>query len=189
MLAELADSTSEHLPGPIFDYLPHSNPLVVFPEPIPTTTPDGARGQILGFFVYGNAGQPRRLCSSHDEHRDGLGLMFITALVDEQDNRLDIDLTRVTIPVGQDQFTVEQAVDGTLAKFGLEPGMLVVSERLPTPRLLPDLLDRTRPHHPHPAVHQTVVGQRRPSPPTTAAPSTPLSPSDPDHPNSRSRQY
>ncbi|MET8848529.1 hypothetical protein [Amycolatopsis sp. NPDC004625] len=67
MLAELADSSSEQLPGPIFSYLPHTNPLVIFPAPIPTTTPDGARAQILGFYVFGSVGQARRLCSSHDD--------------------------------------------------------------------------------------------------------------------------
>lgn len=132
MLAELADSSSEQLPGPIFSYLPHTNPLVIFPEPIPTTAPDGARGQILGFYVYGNAGEPRRLCSSHDEVRDRLGLMFVTALLDEHGKRIDTDLTRVTIPVGEEQFTVDQAVDRTLAAFAVEPGILMLSDRMRT---------------------------------------------------------
>jgi hypothetical protein len=130
MLAELADTSAEQLPGPIFNYLPHTNPLVIFPEPIPTTTPDGRAGKILGFYVYGRKNQPRRLCSSHDEDRDGLGLMFITALVDDHGKRQDTDLTRVTIPVGQDQFTIEQAVDGTLAAFAAEPGMQLLSDRM-----------------------------------------------------------
>ncbi|MFE5565689.1 hypothetical protein ACFQ68_11920 [Amycolatopsis japonica] len=132
MLAELADSSSEQLPGPIFGYLPHTDPLVSFPEPIPTTTPDGARGRILGFYVYGSAGRPRQLCSSHDEDRDRLGLMFVTALNDERGKRIDTDLTRVTIPVGDGQFTVDQAVDRTLAAFAVEPGMLMLSDRMRT---------------------------------------------------------
>jgi hypothetical protein len=130
MLAELADSSSEQLPGPIFSYLPHTNPLVIFPEPIPTTTPDGAPGRVVGFYVYGRRERPRRLCSSHDEGRDGLGLMFVTALVDDRGKRIDTDLTRVTIPVGQDQFTVEHAVDQTLAAFAAEPGMELLSDRM-----------------------------------------------------------
>ncbi|MGW4528965.1 hypothetical protein [Amycolatopsis sp. NPDC004378] len=58
MLEELADSSSEHLPGPIFDMLPHTNPLVTFPQPIETTTPDGANGRVLGFHVYGSSEEP-----------------------------------------------------------------------------------------------------------------------------------
>ncbi|MDT8913521.1 hypothetical protein [Amycolatopsis sp. PS_44_ISF1] len=133
LVDELEDSTSGELPGPIFDRLPRPDPLVLFPRPLPVTTPDGLRGRILGFFVYGRSAETRgRFCSTDDPARDALAIMAVTSLVDEHGHEQDVDLTRLTVPVGRERFTIEAATENTLKAFGAEPGMELMSGAMRT---------------------------------------------------------
>ncbi|MGW4826280.1 hypothetical protein ACWEOG_01770 [Amycolatopsis japonica] len=126
LVDELEDSASGDLPGAIFDRLPHANPLVLFPRPLPVTTADGHRGELLGFYIYGRRAERRgQLCSTHDPQRDAIGIMAVTSLVDEHGQEKDLDFTRLTVPIGRDRFTIEDAVENTLKAFALEPGMMV----------------------------------------------------------------
>jgi hypothetical protein len=122
MLAELADCGSTRLPGQIFDLLPHTNPFVVFPSPIPTTAPDGMTACVTGFLVYGRSNKSRNICSTHDDERSALGLLFFTNLYDGAGRHIDTEIVSADIPVVLDSFTVEQAVDTTLATFTASPG-------------------------------------------------------------------
>ncbi|MEV0759624.1 hypothetical protein [Nocardia sp. NPDC050435] len=113
MLAELARAKSDELPGVLFDYLPHANPLVLFAEPIPTTTSDGLTGRVLGFHTFGRLSEGRtHICSTDDEGRSQLGLVFITQLDEGGDESL-----RVSVPTDMERFTVEDAIERTLDGF------------------------------------------------------------------------
>jgi hypothetical protein len=124
MVTELVSSKSDRLPGQVFEFLPHRCPLVIFPQPIPTTMPNGTAGEILGFYVYGRFDDKTRLCPTHDDRLEMLGLDFISRVELLPEEKLNsphdsytIDYTRVSIPVSQEEFTVEEAVATTLSVF------------------------------------------------------------------------
>ncbi|MEG8184668.1 hypothetical protein GZH49_40290 [Nocardia terpenica] len=50
--------------------------------------------------------------------------------MDDHDVRIDADLTRVTVPVSQDRFDIDDAVTVTLARSGSELGRLVFGDRM-----------------------------------------------------------
>ncbi len=114
MLDVLADSTGYALPTAIFDQLPHINPLFVFPVPVATVHPDGAQGELLGFYVYGRQGRVR-MCRTHDDERDALGFMFVSSL----DN--DTDATRFTLPLDGERFVAADAVAEGMRSFHAAP--------------------------------------------------------------------
>jgi hypothetical protein len=118
MLSTLEHSLSEAMPGSLFAKQPYTDPLVVFPEPLPVHTLDGAPGKLVGFNVVGcrTEGGRLALCSTHDPLRAELWLNFF---VERRDNLglLDMQQTRVRIPVGQAMFTVDDAVEQSLQGF------------------------------------------------------------------------
>ncbi|MCO1575529.1 hypothetical protein M8C13_07125 [Crossiella sp. SN42] len=131
LVSELDDSTSGELPAEIFDRLPRPDPLIVFPQPLHVATPDGKVGHVIGFYVYGRLKVTGgALCSSGERERKGLGLLFLTRILDDQGHQIDIDVTRLTIPSGQGHFTVDDAVDNTLKAFASEPDMHYMPGRM-----------------------------------------------------------
>jgi len=109
MAAELYRSTSDTTPGNIFEHLPHINPLVVLPDPWPIRYL-GAEALVRGFFVFGFNQTPEQQTFT-DEEIEGLGLLFVIDLLDEEtgDVREQTHI-RMNIPTGLSKFTVRQAV-------------------------------------------------------------------------------
>lgn len=109
LAAELYRSTSDELPGNIFDHLPHINPLVVLPDPWPVRygTVDGL---VRGFYVFGFNQEPEQLTYT-DEEIEGLGLLFVIDLLDPETGEVsDQTYVRMNIPTGCERFTVREAV-------------------------------------------------------------------------------
>jgi hypothetical protein len=128
MVSELVTSKSDRLPGQVFEFLPHRSPLIIFPQPVPTTMPDGISGELLGFYVYGRFDERTRLCDSHDERLESLSLTFVcrTELTDEgkrlrPGEKYDADFTRMSVPITGKSFTIEEAVTTTMASFSADP--------------------------------------------------------------------
>jgi hypothetical protein len=105
----LASSAADRMPGSLFSKQPYSDPMFVFPQPIPVTTTNGTPGILLGFYVVGQrlVGEHRILCSTHHE-----------------------DSTRARVPVGQGMFTVEDVLDRTLENYYGEEDMLTEVNQL-----------------------------------------------------------
>ncbi|MBC7267418.1 hypothetical protein ACF09G_31565 [Streptomyces albogriseolus] len=115
MAAELYRSTYDELPGNIFDYLPHINPLIVLPEPWPLNY-RGSEALVRGFFLFGFNQTPEQLTYT-DEEIEGLGLLFVIDLLDHEG--LEVrgqTYIRMNIPTGTERFTVEQAVTFAAAR-------------------------------------------------------------------------
>jgi hypothetical protein len=72
-------------------------------------------GNPWGAFVFGRYNDGRQLCSTSDERRQDLGLMFIGSL--EVDGRQVFQALRCTIPFRKRMITVEDAVEATVAQF------------------------------------------------------------------------
>lgn len=130
MLAELTSSTSATLPGAVFRRLPHTSPLVVFPQPIPTTLATGEPGEIYGFYVYGIEGDPgsrkRRFLLTDDPNVTRLGLMFVTAVLNDRGQRVDWDATRVSFPVNVERFDVESTIKTVIDNYIAGTGLSTV---------------------------------------------------------------
>ncbi|MFJ4680593.1 hypothetical protein [Kitasatospora sp. NPDC088783] len=110
LASELYRSTSDELPGSIFERMPHINPLVVLPEPWPVQYKD-VRGQVRGFYVFGFNDEPTQATFT-DEEVDGLGLLFVIDLLDPQTWEVHSQTyMRMNIPTGRKRFTVQEAAD------------------------------------------------------------------------------
>jgi hypothetical protein len=110
MAAELYRSTYKELPGNIFDRLPYINPLVVLPDPWPVRYQQ-SEGLVRGFFIHGFNQLPERQTYT-DEEIEGLGLMFVIDLLDDETGEVRHQTyIRLQIPTGLDKFTLGQAVD------------------------------------------------------------------------------
>lgn len=119
MASVLANSLSDRMPGSLFANQPYTDPLVVFPEPLQIRTLDNEPGRLLGFFVVGRRYHGARpvLCSTHDPERSELWINFFVERRARSGRGLDMQQTRVLIPIGQTMFTVDDAVEQTLANF------------------------------------------------------------------------
>lgn len=129
MQRELIRSTSAIMPGDIFQRIPHSNPLVVFPEPIDIgPLGDGYlklgysseyRQAVFGFYVFGStvpSGTPtKRFCYTDDDEMRSLGVMFATAILDRNGNRVTWDQSRLTVPIDVEKFDVNEQIDKLIA--------------------------------------------------------------------------
>ncbi|WP_327378706.1 hypothetical protein OG393_32850 (plasmid) [Streptomyces sp. NBC_01216] len=115
LAAELYRSTSETLPGSIFRQLPHINPLVVLPEPWPVRYKE-SDGLVRGFYLFGFNQTPEQQTYT-DEEIEGLGLLFVIDLLDEETWEVrGQTYIRMNIPTGMEKFTVAQAVDFAAAR-------------------------------------------------------------------------
>lgn len=114
--AELYRSTSDKLPGSVFDHLPHINPLVILPDPWPING-----GLVRGFYIYGLAeggrDNPSWPCFTDDPERDALGLMFVVDVLDEVTGEISEQM-RVTmhVPTHREIFTLRDAVRYSMAE-------------------------------------------------------------------------
>ena len=69
----------------------------------------------MGAFVFGRYNEAQQLCSTRDERREDLGLMFVGFL--ETDEGLVVQTVRCTVPLGKRTITAETAVNRTIAQF------------------------------------------------------------------------
>jgi hypothetical protein len=119
LLGYLSQTASSAVPSQILRNLPHADPYVLLPPP----DPDDERaayylthlGNPWGAFVFGRYNDGRQLCSTSDERRQDLGLMFIGSL--EVDGRPVVQALRCTIPLRKRMITVEDAVEATIEQF------------------------------------------------------------------------
>ncbi len=115
LAAELHRSTSDQIPGSIFEHLPHINPLVVLPEPWIITD-----GLVRGFYVYGLRQDPVRSmlwpCLTNDSECVALGMMFVIDLVDKSTGEVTQQIHVTTrIPNFESVFTLEDVVRASMA--------------------------------------------------------------------------
>ncbi|KOV84768.1 hypothetical protein [Nocardia sp. NRRL S-836] len=126
MVSNLRGSTSEKLPGSVFRHMAHSSPLLLFVRPVPTTTLEGSPAHLHGFFVYGIAGDITSptwsICETDDEAMAAVGLMMIVSPTADLE---DMEFDRVVIPL-KEVFTVEDAVNETMAGYGIDENHTVV---------------------------------------------------------------
>lgn len=122
MVQEIIDTQASEIPGEMFTRLPYVNPLVVFPQKIETTSSNGHRVHILGFFAYGrrdyvqeNGEQNSDICDTDDPSMNRIGFLFIS-YVPETGN---IDFTRVSARL-KDRVSLEDAIVEGVANYGYD---------------------------------------------------------------------
>jgi hypothetical protein len=119
MLGYLSESSPSQIPTEILRNLPHTDPYLLLPRPDfsdPQTNYYRTHmGIPLGVFVFGRHDEGQRLCSTASERREDFGLMFVNIL-DTEDGPVS-SMLRCTIPLRQQMFTVEDAVNTTIGKF------------------------------------------------------------------------
>jgi hypothetical protein len=119
MAAELADCTSGMLAGSVFKQLPYTDPLLVFPEPVPTTLANGDPGWVCGVYVVGTKDSPdgdTPYCHTDDDDMTSLFLNIAT-LVDTDEEAWEC--TRVRVPLA-DRFTLDEVIEGTVDRHVLD---------------------------------------------------------------------
>jgi len=122
MAAELTGSTSDVLAGSVFRHLPHTCPLLVFAEPLPTRLANGQPGRVYGVYVVGSVRTARggsRYVSTDDEDMATLSLMIVTGAEDEAGRWQDWELSRVRVPLAE-RFTVADAIAASIAHYSLD---------------------------------------------------------------------
>lgn len=125
LVLSLAGAGDSDIPGELFRNLPHTTPLVVFPEPlllkIGSTQQDGL---VYGFYVHGVTGGPadrnRKYCATDDPDATHLGFAFVTAVLDEAGERvIDYDVTRCSVPLVE-RFSMTDAIADVMRVFQLD---------------------------------------------------------------------
>ena len=119
LLGYLSDSSASAIPTEILRGIPHANPYVLLPKP-DLEEPETAYyrshiGVPWGAFVFGRYNDAQQLCSTRDERREDLGLMFVGFL--ETETEPVLQTIRCTIPLRERMISVEDAVNATVAKF------------------------------------------------------------------------
>jgi hypothetical protein len=120
LLDHLSESGTSRIPTQVLRSLPHADPYLLLPKP-DLSDPQTAYyrthiGVPLGAFVFGRYNQAQQLCSTADDKRQDLGLMFV-GFIEREDGVTDPVTLRCTIPLSGQTFTVEDAVSATIAKF------------------------------------------------------------------------
>jgi hypothetical protein len=119
LLDYLSQSSMSAIPTQILQNLPHANPYILLPKPDftdeRTTYFRSHIGVPWGAFVFGRYNKAEQLCSTRDDRREDLGLMFVGFL--ETTQGPVVQTVRCTIPLGGQTITVESAVNRTIAKF------------------------------------------------------------------------
>jgi hypothetical protein len=105
LLRYFSETSNSQVPTQIFRNLRHPDPYVLLPKPDfndPETNYYRRHiGVPLGAFVFGRYNDAQQLCSTTADQREDLGLMF----------------DGCTVPLRQATFSVEDAVEATIAKF------------------------------------------------------------------------
>ncbi len=119
LLGYLSESSASAIPTEILRGIPHANPYVLLPKP-DLDQPETAYyrthiGVAWGAFVFGRYNDAQQLCSTRDERREDLGLMFVGFL--ETAGEPVLQTVRCTIPLRDRMISVEDAVNATVAKF------------------------------------------------------------------------
>jgi len=129
MLAALTESAQSPIPSQVLHAIPHPDPYILLPPAAP-----GAReasgweaiGTPLGAFTFGR--RDRGLtCSTTDERREALGLMF-TNVISAPGGRVILSTLRVTLRHYGQPLTVDQMVQEAVGRFRFNDS-LPASER------------------------------------------------------------
>lgn len=119
LLGYLSGSAASSIPTEILKGIPHANPYVLLPAPDlddPETSYYRTHiGVPWGAFVFGRYRNGELLCSTNDEQREDLGLMFLGSI--ENDEEAALQTIRCTIPLRERTLTVERVVNETIAGF------------------------------------------------------------------------
>jgi hypothetical protein len=119
LLGYLSESSASAIPTEILGNLPHANPYVLLPQS-DLADPQTAYyrthiGVPWGAFVFGRYNDAQQLCSTRDDRREELGLMFVGFL--ETAEGPVLQTIRCTVPLRERLITVEDTVNATVAKF------------------------------------------------------------------------
>lgn len=110
LLGYLSQSSGGAIPSQIFQNLPHANPFVLLPKPDlddeQTAYYRSHIGVPWGAFVFGRYNDAEQLCSTRDDRREDLGLMFVGFL--EAADGPVLQTVRCTVPLRQRMITVEE---------------------------------------------------------------------------------
>ncbi|MET9263699.1 hypothetical protein [Amycolatopsis sp. NPDC004079] len=123
MVEALAKLTAKAIPGEVWQMIPHTEPLVVLPEPVPAELPTGGTGRLAGFFVHGRMADGG-LCPVHSPLCSGLGVNFFVELP----GRAVLDVVRTTVRTQAAQTLEEMVADG-LTRFTTADGPPPEDER------------------------------------------------------------
>lgn len=119
LLSYLSESSASAIPTEILRAVPHANPYVLLPRPDPedsqTVYYRTHIGVPWGAFVFGRYRDAELMCSTRDEQREDLGLMFLGLL--ESEGETVLQTVRCTIPLRERLITVENVVNATIAGF------------------------------------------------------------------------
>ena len=116
----LSESSMSSIPTEVMKAIPHPNPYVLLPTP-DRTDPDADYysrhiGTPWGAFVFGRYRDADLMCSTSDERREDLGLLFLGD-IHEEDGGVRQQAIRCTVPLTGSTLTVENVVERTIARF------------------------------------------------------------------------
>ncbi len=119
LLGYLSESSVSSIPTEILSRIPHTNPYVLLPVPdLSDPETEYYRTHIgvpWGAFVFGRYRNAELLCSTNDERREDLGLMFLGFI--ENGKETALQTLRCTIPLRGATLTVESVVNETVQRF------------------------------------------------------------------------
>ncbi|MFD6934705.1 hypothetical protein ACFWAP_00920 [Streptomyces goshikiensis] len=125
LLGYLRESTSSKIPTAVLRNIRNPNPFILLPEPDftdeETLSYRETIGIPLGAFVFGRWDDGRRLCSTMDERSTSLGVMFVGVIATPQGPATQF--LRCSIPLGESEITVEEAVKATVDGFVFGPDL------------------------------------------------------------------
>lgn len=120
MLGYLSQSVPATVPSHVLRSLPHADPYVLLPQAAQDDTETAYYREHIGVpwgaFVFGRYNDAQQMCSTRDERREDLGLMFIGP-VEVLGEKAIVQTLRCTIPLRGPTIRVEDAVDATIARF------------------------------------------------------------------------
>jgi hypothetical protein len=115
LAAALYRSKTEAVPGSLFERLPHISPMVILPDPWPV---EGVDAWVCGFFIFGWVGDA--LCSTNDPQREGLGLLLLYDVIDEESGEVvpggHRDMFR--LPTHMEKFSAKDVIEFTSQQLG-----------------------------------------------------------------------
>lgn len=113
MAREACDVEHLRVAARSMDHLPHVNPLLVFPEPVPCVHVDGVDCVLTAVYVAGMDHRTLRLCDTDAPVRTGMRLMMVT----EHDDRQRIEYASIRLDTRTEWIDVEEEIDKAARRY------------------------------------------------------------------------
>jgi hypothetical protein len=103
MVGELAEVDRSRMPTAVLNHIPHRNPMIVFPQPLPCLNHDSSTGELLAAYVVGDG--PRGTVDTDSADREWLRLVLATRTA------TDLELAVVNLDTRDEWYSADEAID------------------------------------------------------------------------------